>query len=221
MDTESELSLIERLRNGDTSALGPLMDLHAARVYRVAHGITRNEADAEEVVQDVFLSLVRKIHGFEGRAALSSWLYRVTTNAALMKRRGKRAEVEVALEDFLPRFIADGHRAGDRAYVLADWSHTPEQELLSRETGALVQEALDDLPEHYRAVLVLRDVEGLSSEAAAEALGESVASVKSRLHRARMVLRERLTQSLGPVRHGAPVPPREAARPTSRACLAT
>ena len=196
VEHESEQALIDRLRSGDTSALGPLMDRHASRVYRLAYGITRNDADAEEVVQDVFLTLVRKIEGFEGRAALSSWLYRVTTNAALIKRRGKRREVEVALEDHLPTFISDGHRAGDRAYVLADWSNTPEEELLRGETGALVRQAIDNLPDHYRAVLVLRDVEGLSSEGAAAALGESVASVKSRLHRARMALREQLTHHM-------------------------
>ena len=204
---EEELELIARLRAGDTGALGPLMDRHADRVYRLAHGITRNEADAEEVVQDVFLTLARKVHGFEGRAALGSWLYRVATNAALIKRRGKRAQVEVSLEEHLPTFVPDGHRAGDRAYVLADWSSSPEEQLLSRETGALLQRAIDDLPDRYRAVLVLRDVEGLSNEDAAEALGESVPSVKSRLHRARMALRERMTRSLSPDHRGpAPAP---------------
>lgn len=194
MESGTELSLIERLRNGDTGALEPLMERYESRVYRLAHGITRNEADAEEVVQDVFLTLVRKIHAFEGRAALASWIYRVTTNAALMKKRGKRASVEVSLEDHLPTFLADGHRAGDRTFLLTDWSQSPEQDLLSRETGAVLRRAIDELPEHYRAVLVLRDVEGVSNEEAAEALGESVSSVKSRLHRARMVLREQLTQ---------------------------
>jgi len=198
MESGTELSLIERLRNGDTGALEPLMDRYAARVYRLAHGITRNEADAEEVVQDVFMTLVRKIHAFEGRAALGSWIYRVTTNAALMKRRGKRASVEVSLEDYLPTFLPDGHRAGDQSFLLADWSQSPEQDLLSRETGEVLRRAIDELPGHYRAVLVLRDVEGVSNEEAAEALGESVSSVKSRLHRARMVLREELTQHLRP-----------------------
>ena len=204
---QGELALIDRLRAGDTGALGPLMDCHADRVYRLAHGITRNEADAEEVVQDVFLTLVRKVHGFEGRAALGSWLYRVATNAALIKRRGKRAQVEVSLEDHLPAFLPDGHRAGGRALLLRDWSQSPEEELLSWETGALLRRAIDDLPDRYRAVLVLRDVEGLSNDDAAEALGESVPSVKSRLHRARMALRERMTRSLSPG-HRGPAPAR-------------
>lgn len=174
------------------------MERYRSRVYRLAHGITRSEADAEEVVQDVFLSLFRKIDSFEGRAALGSWIYRVTANRALVKRRGKRFEVEVALEEQLPAFRDDGHREGDRAWVLADWSRSPEAEFLSAETQRVLGRALDALPDHYRAVLVLRDVEGLANEEVAEALGESVATVKSRLHRARMALREQLTRHLGP-----------------------
>ncbi len=202
---ESDVELVERLRAGDEAALVILMERYAARVYRLANGITRNQADTEEVVQDVFLTLFRNIHSFEGRAALGTWIYRVTTNTALMKRRGKRWEVEVSLEGSLPRFLPDGHRAGDRAFLFADWSNTPEEELMSQETRTLLGRAIDDLPDHYRAVLILRDVEGLATEEAADALGESAASVKSRLHRARMALRERLTRSLAPPESFAPL----------------
>ncbi len=195
---DPDLELVSRLRAGDSAAFEPLMERYATRVYRVAYGITRSEADAEEVVQDVFHTLFRKVGTFEGRSALGTWIYRVATNAALLRRRGKRHQVEVRLEDCLPTFLEDGHRAGDRSFVLADWSDTPEEELLSRETRAIVSRALDALPDHYRAVLVLRDVEGLSSEEAAAALDDSVASVKSRLHRARMALREVLTRHFGP-----------------------
>lgn len=194
---ESELKLVERLRGGDAAALETLMEHYGSRVYRLAHGITRNEADAEEVAQDVFVNLFRKIETFEGRSALGTWIYRVAANAALIKRRGKRFELEVALEEQLPTFLEDGHRAGDRAWVLADWSRTPEEQMLSAETRAVLNRAIDELPDHYRAVLVLRDVEGLSNEEVAEALGESVPTVKSRLHRARMALREQLTRHLG------------------------
>ncbi len=196
--TAPDLVLIERLRAGDVSALEPLMERYATLVYRVAYGITRNEADAEEVAQDVFLTLVRKIDTFEGRAALGTWIYRVAANAALIKRRGKRRELEVSLEEHLPTFLEDGHREGDRSFLLADWSPSPEVELLTGETRRILEQALDALPDHYRAVLVLRDVEGLSNEEVAAALGESVASVKSRLHRARMALREPLTRHVGP-----------------------
>ncbi len=191
---DGEAHLIERLKAGDPDALEPLMARHGGRVYRVAYGITRNAADAEEVVQDVFVTLVRKIGDFEGRAALGTWLYRVATNAALIKRRGKRIQVEVSLEDRLPAFKEDGHRDGERSYLLLDWSLRPDQELLSSESRATLERAIEALPEHYRAVLVLRDVEELSNEETAEALGESVGSVKSRLHRARMALREELTR---------------------------
>ena len=193
-----ERAVIERLRGGDTVALGTLMDRYAPRLYRLAHGITRNAADAEEVVQDVFLTLFRKIDTFEERAALGSWLYRVATNAALIKRRGRRPDREISLDTQLPSFLPDGHRAGEPTYVNADWSQTPEAELLSQETRSILSRAIDGLPDQYRAVLVLRDVEGLSNEEVAEVVGDTVAAVKSRLHRARMVLREELTRHLGP-----------------------
>jgi RNA polymerase sigma-70 factor (ECF subfamily) len=196
MTTELETTLIERLRARDTAALETLMQQHAGRVYRVAFGITRNPSDADEVVQDVFLALFNKIDSFEGRAALGSWLYRVATNTALIKCRGKRAQLEVKLEDHLPTFLPDGHRAGERSFLLADWSQNPEDRLLSAETRTILERALQALPEHYRAVLILRDVEELSNEEVAEVTGESVATVKSRLHRARMALREILTRSL-------------------------
>jgi RNA polymerase sigma-70 factor, ECF subfamily len=201
LDRNTEVMLIERLRAQDPSVLEILMERYSPRIYRVAFGITRSHGDAEEVVQDVFVTLFRKIDSFEGRAALGTWLYRVAANAALIKRRGKRAEVEVHLEDYLPTFKSDGHREGDRAMLLADWSGTPERELLSGEARTIVEEGLALLPDHYRAILVLRDVEELSNEEVADALGESVTSVKSRLHRARMALREALTRRLGPGGH--------------------
>ncbi|HYL81052.1 MAG TPA: sigma-70 family RNA polymerase sigma factor [Candidatus Acidoferrum sp.] len=193
-----ERAVVERLRGGDTAALETLMDRYTPRVYRLAHGITGNAADAEEVVQDVFLTLFRKIHTFEERAALGSWLYRVATNAALIKRRGRRTDREVPLETQLPTYLADAHRAGDPAYVTADWSRTPEAELLSQETRAVLNRAIDALPEQYRTVLILRDIQGLSNEEVAEVVGDTLAAVKSRLHRARMALREDLTRHLGP-----------------------
>jgi RNA polymerase sigma-70 factor, ECF subfamily len=198
MSVETEAALTGRLRAGDATALEALMDRFAPRVYRLALGITRNESDAEEVVQDVFLNLFRKAGTFEGRAALGTWVYRITVNAALIKRRGKRFKLEVHLEDHLPTFDDSGHREGDRAFVLADWSESPEAELLSKETRTLVRRLIDALPDGYRLVLLLKDVEELSCEEVAEVVGESVAAVKSRLHRARMALREQVTRALAP-----------------------
>jgi RNA polymerase sigma-70 factor (ECF subfamily) len=195
---ETEQGVLARLRSGDNAALEFLMERYTSRLYRVAFGITQDAADAEEVVQDVFLTLYNKAHTFEGRAALGSWLYRIATNVALMKRRGRRSDREVALEPVLPTFLPDGHRAGPNDFLLADWSQTPESELLSQETREVVRRAIDALPDQYRAVLILRDIEGLSNEEVAEAVGESLAAAKSRLHRARMALREELTKHFGP-----------------------
>jgi RNA polymerase sigma-70 factor, ECF subfamily len=189
-----EHDLIVRLRNGDPAAIEALMERFTPKLYRLAQGITRNAADAEEVVQDVFATIVQKLDGFEGRAALWTWLYRVTTNAALNKRRGKRHDVEVPLEPDLPAFKADGHREGNRAFLLADWSQQPDETLLSKEARARLHQALARLPDEYRTVVLLRDVEELSNEEAARVLGDSIGSVKSRLHRARMALREQLTR---------------------------
>lgn len=196
MRSETEAVLIDRVRGGDAAALEGLMEAFAPRVHRLAYGIVRNEPDTEEIVQDVFLNLFRNIDGFEGRSALGTWIYRITVNAALIKRRGKRVELEVLLEDHLPTFREDGHREGDRTMLLADWSETPEEELLSKETRQAVRRMIAALPDHYRVVLLLRDMEGLSNEETADILQDSVASVKSRLHRARMALREQVTRSL-------------------------
>jgi RNA polymerase sigma-70 factor, ECF subfamily len=201
VDATLEVILVERLRQGDVNALEALMERYASRVFRVARGIARTDADAEEVVQDVFLTLARKIESFEGRARLGTWIYRVATNAALLKRRGKRVQLEVSLEENLPTFLEDGHREGPRPYLLADWSQTPETELLEGEARAVLSGAIDQLPESYRAVLILRDVEELSNEETARILDESVSSIKSRLHRARMALREQLTRHLAPTLH--------------------
>jgi RNA polymerase sigma-70 factor (ECF subfamily) len=189
--------LLARVITGDAGALETLMTRYSARVYRLAYGITRSAPDAEEVVQDVFLQMIDKGAGFEGRAALSSWIYRITTNLSLNKRRGKRREVETSLDELLPTFLPDGHRAGERAFLVTDWSATPDRELLSGESRRIIEAALDRLPEHYRAVLVLRDVEELSNEEVAQVVGDTVAAVKTRLHRARMALREQLTRQLG------------------------
>jgi len=190
-------TLLDKAVAGDAGALEALMTRHAGRVYRLAYGITRNPADAEEVVQDVFLTVVRKGGSFEGQAALATWMYRVTMNAALNRRRGKRRELEVSLEEHLPTYTENGHRAGDRSDLLVDWSSTPEERVLSGESRRVLENAIDSLPDHYRAVLVLRDVEELSNEEVASIVGDSLASVKSRLHRARMALREQLTRHFG------------------------
>jgi len=196
IDSAADLDLLASLQRGEAGALKTLADRHGQMIYRLAFGITRNQGDAEEVLQDVLLTLTRRSASFEGRSALGSWIYRIATNTALNKRRGRRVQLETSLEDLLPTFEADGHRAGDRTYLLADWSQNPEEELLAGERRQALEQAIDSLPDHYRVVLVLRDVEDLSNEEVAAILEEPVSSVKSRLHRARMVLREQLARAL-------------------------
>lgn len=203
LETDTELRLVARLQAGEVAALELLIARYDARLYRVAYQITRNEADAQEVVQDAFLTVVRKIHTFEGRAALSSWLYRVAANAALIKRRARREDREVPLEPELPAFLPDGHRAGNPRVLATDWSQTPEASVQNQQTREILQRAIDRLPDRYRTVLILRDVEGLSNEAIAAAIGDTVGAVKSRLHRARMSVREELTRHLGPQPYAA------------------
>jgi RNA polymerase sigma factor (sigma-70 family) len=154
--------LAERLRSADEQADVALIERPSERCCHsrrdgtsqrphLPGGVRITESlGGREVVQDVFLTLFRKIDTFEGRAALGTWLYRVATNAALIKRRGKRVELEMSLEDCLPTFRDDGHREGDRAMLVADWSGTPESALLSGEAREILEQALERLPEHYR-----------------------------------------------------------------------
>lgn len=176
---------------GEAAGLEALMDQYGGRVYRLALNITQNNGDAEEVVQDVFFAVFRKIDTFEGRSTIGSWLYRICRNTAINKRRGKRFALEISLEQLL-QFHGGSVRAAKVACTVADWPQTPDQRLLTREARAVLNAALDALPDHYRAVVILRDVEGLRSADVAELLQESVPCVKARLHRARLILRARL-----------------------------
>jgi RNA polymerase sigma-70 factor (ECF subfamily) len=188
----AEARLVERARAGDVQAFEALMARHAGRVRACAYRITRNETDAEEVVQDVFVSMFRKLATFEGRAGLGTWLYRVATHAALDRRRGKRAGRDMHFED-LETPSKKGRGRGLDWDVQGDASSpTPESEFLSRETRSLIRAAIDRLPAPRQLVLRLMTLEGLSCEATARIVGESVAAVKSRLHRARKTLRTQL-----------------------------
>ncbi len=180
--------LVAQLRAGDPAAFEGLVDRYGNKIYRLAAGITRNSADAEDICQEVFLSVLRNIHTFERRAALGSWIYRIATNAALMKVRGRPSVSLTSWEEELPQFRPDG----GHQIAATDWPKNPEESLLDEETRAVLQEALAALPPEYRTVVLLRDVEDLSADETAEALGISVAAVKSRLHRGRLFLRARV-----------------------------
>ncbi len=182
-----DAELVERIKRGDEVAFGALLERYQGKVYRLALSLTKRPEDAEEVLQDVFLTVHRKLPSFEGRSAFSTWLYRITVNAALMKLRGKGRDDE-SLEAYLPQFTEDGRHAR----MVLDFTQGPEEALLRKEREQIIRAAIDALPPDYKVVLVLRDIEGLSNQEVTEILGAAVPAVKSRLHRARLALRERL-----------------------------
>ena len=161
---------------------------HAPRVYNLARRMLGNDADADDVTQDVLMQVVRKLDTFRGEAALPTWLHRVTVNAALAhrKKRARRAEHEV--HDPLNNFRGDGHHSS----VINKWVIGPDTEALNHETTELIEKAIARLPETYRDVYVLADVEGLPNQDIADMLGLGLPAVKSRLHRGRLMMREAL-----------------------------
>lgn len=183
--TESEALLVARLRTGDEAAFETLLREFTGRLLCVARRMLGREEDAQDAVQEAYLNAFRALATFDGRSQLSTWLHRITINACLMRLRTRRRKPEVAIKDFLPTFLADGHQT--RSSVM--WKPQPATGIESEETQALVRACIDQLPEAYRVVLMLRDIEDINTEDTAEILGMSVAAVKTRLHRARQALR--------------------------------
>jgi len=144
-----------------------------------------SEQDAQDAVQEAFLSAFNSIAGFDGRSELSTWLHRITVNACLMKLRSKRRRPERALEDLLPTFLADGHQKNPSR----SWKPDPAQGIEQAELCALVRARIEDLPVESREIVLLRDVVGLDTEQTADMLGISVPAAKTRLHRARQALK--------------------------------
>ncbi len=185
----SDDQLVERARARDLAAFEELVGRHEERLYRVAMRLLRNENDAREVLQDALLSAWQNLDGFAGRAQFGTWIYRVTVNGALMLLRSRRRRPTVSVEDMT---AADLDEAVDESMASSggDWSKRPDEQLQSGELKAHIQEALDRLPEILRLVFLLRDVEGLSTEETADMLNVTVPTVKTRLHRARLALRQ-------------------------------
>lgn len=177
----SEHELIRRARGGDEGAFGELVMLHTDRVYGALRRFGLDEAEADEVSQEVFLRAWRGLAGFEERARFSTWLYRIAFNEA-QRRRSRRA---------LPRIDPDPDRDREDPVVAVPDSPElgPDAQALSREFERVLEDALAQLPAEWRDAVVLRDIEGLSSEEAAETVGVRQAAFKSRLHRGRMQLR--------------------------------
>jgi RNA polymerase sigma-70 factor (ECF subfamily) len=188
--------LIDGLQRGEPDAVAALIDRYGAWIHRVAARLLGDPRDAEEVTQDVLMTIVRKIGTFRGEAAFSSWLYRIAANAAYERLRSRRSRAEVPLEPLLAVFDGDGRHVEP----VVDWSARLDNPAAADETRSAIERGIGRLPTAYRAVLLLRDVEGLTNEAAARALGLTVAAVKSRLHRARLLLRQELAHVFAPTR---------------------
>jgi RNA polymerase sigma-70 factor, ECF subfamily len=180
-----EARLVERLRAGDDEAYEELVRRFGARLLATARNFLPRTEDAQDAVQDAFLSAFRSFDRFRGGCRLSTWLHRIVINAALMKLRGASRRPETPIEDYLPRFDETGHHAAP----VEEWTVSPEGALLSRETSERVRAAIEALPVSYRAVLILRDIEERSTEETAEILSVTRTAVKVRLHRARLALR--------------------------------
>lgn len=185
VDSADESALVGALRAGDERAFETLVEAQGGRLLAVARRMLHHEEDAHDAVQEAFLSAFKAFDGFDGRSALGTWLHRIAINVCLMKLRSIRRKPERAIEDLLPRFLDDGHQAAP----LADWGDAADVALQRRETRAFVRDCIAQLPEAYRTVLLLRDIEELDTEETARLLEVTTTVVKTRLHRARQALR--------------------------------
>ncbi|HEU4558721.1 MAG TPA: sigma-70 family RNA polymerase sigma factor [Longimicrobium sp.] len=180
---DSQAELLERLRAGDEAAFERLVREQTPILLRVARRLLHSEEEARDAVQDAFVAAFRGLPSFRAESRLGTWIYRIAVNAALARLRARSGAPEVSLDDWLPRFVEDGHPTEPAAPWPADSG--PER----REVRERVRAAIDRLPETHRTVLVLRDIEELSTDEAAQALGITPGAVKVRLHRARQALR--------------------------------
>lgn len=195
MRDHSESALVERLRERDELALAELSALYGHKMFQLAFRYLRNHEDAEEVVQDVLLKVFRKIEMFRGDSALSSWIYRITFNTAMSRLR--RGRISRALETTELEIGAPVSDDGVSGLDPADWSRMADEELLRQQMRERLVEAVGDLPPIYREPVILRDLKGLSTEEASSRLRVKDQTLKSRLHRGRLLLRARLADFAG------------------------
>lgn len=192
---DSRPTLVDRLKAGDETALEALFNLHSAKLYNVALRILSGDrAEAEEVVQDVFLTAFRKAQMFHGNSQFSTWLYRLTVNAALGRIRRSKKTQQVQYDEFLPKFQRDGHH---QVRPVVDWSNSLDEKYRQQEVRDLLAQALDQLKPADKSVVILSDLEGLSDKEIAATLNLTVSAVKTRLHRARLFLRGKLAVHFG------------------------
>lgn len=195
MRDQNDSALVERLRGQDEQALAELASLYGPKIFQLAFRYTRNHEDAEEVVQDVLLKVFRKIDRFRGDAALSSWIYRITFNTAMSRLRRTRAtRLAEATELEIGTAI---NQDGPSVHDPADWSNMADDEMLRRQLRERLVEAVEDLPAIYREPVILRDLKGMSTEEASTRLRVKDQTLKSRLHRGRLLLRDSLADFAG------------------------
>ena len=190
---EDDSSLVKALRAGDSAAFERLVREYGGRLLVDSKRLLSNHEDALEAVQDGFLSAFRSLDSFDGRSQFSTWLHRIIVNASLMKLRSKRRRPEQSIDDLLPTFLADGHQAAPAA----PWRRSGYENAEKKELQTIVRSKIELLPDSYRIVLVLRDIEGHDTETVAQMLEISPGSVKVRLHRARQALRTLLDPVFG------------------------
>lgn len=189
-----DASLLDRVRAGDPASTEAFVRQHGPQMLAVARRYFRAEQDAEDAVQDAFLSAFRSLGDFAGQSQTSTWLHRIVVNACLMRLRSARRRPAQSIEALLPVFDETGHQRRPTP----PWRELPSRAAESAELRRAVRAAIEELPEPYRVVLLLRDIEELDTQTAAEALGLSVPAVKTRLHRARQALRTLLEERMGP-----------------------
>jgi RNA polymerase sigma-70 factor (ECF subfamily) len=192
MDRTEDRRLVAGLQAGDQGAVRELAVRYGPRIQQLAMRHMKNREDAEEVTQDVLLKVHRKIDAFRGDAALSSWIYRITFNTAMSRLRQNRAARAAAQErDRVEALLETGEQARTLAEP-ADWSRMPDEHVMRAQLREALAAAVAELPEIYRAPVVLRDIEGLTTEEASSRLKVKDQTLKSRLHRGRLMLREKL-----------------------------
>ena len=195
-DLVVERDLVARMRSGDGSAVSDLAATYGPKIHQLAFRHMRNTEDAEEVTQDVLLKVYQKIDAFRGDAALSSWIYRITFNTAMSRLRNGRFSRPAEVAQSVPLTLeSDERRSAGRQVV--DWSSQADDEVLRAEMRQRLLEAIRTLPAIYRVPVILRDIKGLSTEEASAILRVKTQTLKSRLHRGRLILRERLSEFAG------------------------
>ena len=199
LEDAADAALVDRLKAGDEAAYEQMVRTLGGRLLAVARRMLRDEEAARDAVQDAMLSAVRAIGTFDGHSRLSTWLHRIVVNAALMRIRSRQRKPEQSLEPLLPRFAEDGHHAE----AVISWTDSAERLIERDQTKALVRAAIDELPDSYRLLVMMRDIDGMSTLEAAEAFGITENALKLRLHRARQalgtIIRRRLSRPAVPV----------------------